>query len=335
MKNQKDKVKNQHYVPRFYLRNFTCRGTIQCFDKITGKVFPTGVEAVAAENAFYDLPDYHFNTPNKSLTQPQVIEVSLSKIERRFDRAIKTLIGVCFASLPGNQIDSSNLRPTIAYFVAIQFLRTKEFRLLIEELSKKALSPHDLLGWPGVSQTATTGEPVIQPDYSAGIQAQLMFSRDTIPDFIKTFDNFIWTYEINCTGIPFYTSDNPVIEISQDGKRHGLKSPGAVYGIPINPHIMLKMFDRSSYHQLRHLDNTIIPLNDPEKVILYNFQHIQNSTRNIFSIYHDFELARNALNVIPDLADKTGKRLVKKGKKKKRQKVLILSRDGVDYYAEQ
>jgi|SRR3989442_15657141 len=47
---------NQHYVPRFLLRNF-CAGAkprIWASDKSTGKSFETTVENVAAERDFYE-----------------------------------------------------------------------------------------------------------------------------------------------------------------------------------------------------------------------------------------------------------------------------------------
>ena len=48
--------KKQHYVPKWYLRNFSSNGkTIYSYDKVNGKSYPTNVNDIAQENCFYDL----------------------------------------------------------------------------------------------------------------------------------------------------------------------------------------------------------------------------------------------------------------------------------------
>ena len=50
-----NKIKTQHYVPRFYLNNFkSSDNKIFVYDKATDKVFNTAVENIACENYFYD-----------------------------------------------------------------------------------------------------------------------------------------------------------------------------------------------------------------------------------------------------------------------------------------
>jgi len=52
-------TKNQHYVPQFYLKNFSADDkTIWVYDKSSKKSFRTGVANIAAERFFYDVaPD--------------------------------------------------------------------------------------------------------------------------------------------------------------------------------------------------------------------------------------------------------------------------------------
>ncbi len=52
------KVKIQHYVPRFYLRNFAHQANdeywLYCFDKTNFKSFPVNINDIACENFFYE-----------------------------------------------------------------------------------------------------------------------------------------------------------------------------------------------------------------------------------------------------------------------------------------
>jgi hypothetical protein len=52
------KVKLQHYVPQFYLKNFASKNkktySINCFDKINEKQFTSNVTNIACESYFYD-----------------------------------------------------------------------------------------------------------------------------------------------------------------------------------------------------------------------------------------------------------------------------------------
>jgi hypothetical protein len=50
------RVKNQHYVPRFYLKRFTEDGSsIYAFDKKDRKVFRSNIAGVASQRYFYDV----------------------------------------------------------------------------------------------------------------------------------------------------------------------------------------------------------------------------------------------------------------------------------------
>ena len=113
----KQKVKLQHYVPRFYLENFVTnikksKNQIFCFDKISSKTFSSSIKNIACESFFYDL----------SNDNEQSTEIALSKLENKFSIAIKNLI-----ENPDINLLSSEDRETISEFIIIQEFRTKEF----------------------------------------------------------------------------------------------------------------------------------------------------------------------------------------------------------------
>jgi Protein of unknown function (DUF4238) len=52
-----NRVKNQHFVPQFYLRRFADSNEhLFVYDKRTDKSFPNNVKNIAHESYFYDIP---------------------------------------------------------------------------------------------------------------------------------------------------------------------------------------------------------------------------------------------------------------------------------------
>lgn len=53
-----EKIKIQHYVPRYYLKQFTKRSNesnlIECYDKLEDRQITTDIRNVASERFFYD-----------------------------------------------------------------------------------------------------------------------------------------------------------------------------------------------------------------------------------------------------------------------------------------
>lgn len=85
-------VKNQHYVPQFYLKRFTCDGKrLFVFDKIKGEARgPMSIEKVAQERYFYDIP-IETLPPG---ADPQLEEKALAELESMFSQAVKSVFNV-------------------------------------------------------------------------------------------------------------------------------------------------------------------------------------------------------------------------------------------------
>src|SRR3954447_22384269 len=82
------RVKNQHYVPQFYLKAFCADGkSLFVFDKATRCSFETGVANIASEQRFYDLPP----GPDGG-GDSQVIEKTFSQLERGYAQAVREFL---------------------------------------------------------------------------------------------------------------------------------------------------------------------------------------------------------------------------------------------------
>jgi Protein of unknown function (DUF4238) len=115
--------KIQHYVHRFVLRNFCFNEgeQIYVFDKKTERVFSTNIENVAAEKDFYN-----FNEGDNTFS----VEHNLGNLEAATAGIIEKIVK--HESLSGITKDEKLL---LSIFIAAQFSRTKQQRLLIKQFT--------------------------------------------------------------------------------------------------------------------------------------------------------------------------------------------------------
>jgi len=128
-------VKQQHYVPRCYLKNFAnSNEQIWAYDKSTDKVFLSKIEGVASEKFFYDSERL-----DKAAGQKQFIEKALSLLEGQAGTVFPELLG----KLSGNR--SVRMHPNekyfLAHYIAVQMLRTREHRRLGDRHGQRHPNP--------------------------------------------------------------------------------------------------------------------------------------------------------------------------------------------------
>src|SRR5688572_20302938 len=107
---------NQHYVPEFYLKNFSQnRRQIFVYDKVLHKSFSAGISSIASQQSFYD------NSRNES------IEEEIGQIESRTALILKELVD----SLVNNQFSkiANEQKKVLIQFIWLQMNRTLESRI--------------------------------------------------------------------------------------------------------------------------------------------------------------------------------------------------------------
>ncbi len=115
------KVKNQHFVPRAYLRRWAdTNEKIWVYDAPTGKLFLSNIKNVASKSYFYDTPIDDFLDPDRA----QFIERLLSELEGKYQKSLKMLLA---AATAGTGIDTAFKRE-FGYYLWVQWLRTRKFR---------------------------------------------------------------------------------------------------------------------------------------------------------------------------------------------------------------
>lgn len=287
-------IKLEHYVPQFYLKRFSIRNdgkVIFCFDKYTSKTFASSIRNIGCEKYFYDIP-----------YKNQTVEKDLAKIE--------PILGAAYNKL----IDKEDLnklnwheRVSMAYFVIIQELRTKELReffrdalrKLRDRLSKFKL-PEDLQKQLEESNTE---------EYLKECQIGMFRS---VRQFAEIVLGLKWILCINRAKMPFWTSDHPVnrynpIDLSPLGNL-GYLSPGIQIFFPLNPRISLCLCDPVDYYLYPDKMRT----DNIDNVTFQNHLQMRWSTRFIFSHDDDdFSLAEEILEKEPILRNADRDRISK------------------------
>jgi hypothetical protein len=135
-------VKNQHYVPQFYLKYFTNPQEKMCsFDKIEKKrILYTNAKNLACEKYFNDFPQ---QSGTKERQQPMEkwfseLETKASKLMNHIQKKIQGILSL----KPSEKVDylqvlTQDQKLDLAYWVAVQSLRTKDFRFFSNEFWQK------------------------------------------------------------------------------------------------------------------------------------------------------------------------------------------------------
>lgn len=160
------RVKRQHYVPQFYLKqwhNDKSDEQIYVYDKERKKSFGSNIKGIASSNYFYDYPELTEQQQKEFIEKvnneqslstvekekiieninEQVIEKGLSEIESINNGIISSIISRLenIKALPIKYFfNHSFLKDEdileLSYFIALQFLRTEEMRIAQNDMTK-------------------------------------------------------------------------------------------------------------------------------------------------------------------------------------------------------
>ena len=322
------KVKNQHYVPRSYLKYFANKKNkvyqINVYDKDNDKYFSANIEGIASSRFFYDFPELEEIkkdlmeemdeiTANEKITElgeidEQPVEKHFSELEGEFHGLLNNLrsrFKLC--PNPEEALFSINLieKFKLSHHLIYQLMRTRDFRdtyldinqrftqYLVDELAKNDLPDYKR----GTIQVERNEK------YDSLFHASFIFG-EALPELALTLNKHIWFVGINRTNIPFYTSDNPVVKYPHKhepfGSNSGIASPGVEIAFPISEELIIIIRERSYFKEYEALENTFIELNE-ENVKFYNWLQVTESYKQIYSSREKFELIEEIKNSDPQI----------------------------------
>lgn len=281
-------VKNQHYVPRMYLKNFTYRkNKIYAFDKIKLNTISKDIRKVACEKYFYDVNEVDEITKKK-----QFIENHFQPLEDTTATVLRNLLSKLNKNGNKNEIIMTlQQRGILAQFIAYQFIRTKGNRQFLVEFIEKYT--HEYL-----QECITNDNPDLsnvsfdinlKKDKHKILHAMALLNPEIIQQISEILFNHIWIIKKNRTYNKFYTSDNPVTikgylkEQNTGITLSGMDDKGVVVVFPISPYYIFLLYERITFKKLEQFDSTLFTVKNTQEVDDYNLLQIQNSSRYVFS----------------------------------------------------
>lgn len=240
--------KNQHYVPRFILKNFAFNSgnnQVYVYDKKEDNSFPTNIENIATEKGFYNI-----EIKGKKAT----IETSLSNIEDGAANILeKILKQVSISKLTTDEIQY------LKYFLSIQLTRTRAWRERHKDILEKINEfSHKLV--PNVE----VGKDALLDTSDESIKKSQIHSIQTAYEYLPYLESKTCLLYKAHKSSTFFISDNPVVFTNEDSDKIGIAERGIKLFLPISDKFALGFLCSSLKKKYLETDRDIIKYADLE-----------------------------------------------------------------------
>lgn len=257
--------KNQHYLPKFYLRNFSYKKNLKQIGvyNLNNKVYcnTAKLKTQGSKNFFYG--------------HDGVIEDALADIEGKLSKVIRQVLN---NDLPRKE--------TTDYFHLLNFVILTYLRnpIAIESVreSNKKIREEFLRKMPKEMPKEKFDEAFPSIEHSSAI------ALSQLKDVMSVTTDLEYKLLINKTDTPFIASDSPIVRYNQhlEEQKHyrgkiGFGSLGLQIFIPISPDITIMLYDSKTYRvgdkKKKHLE-----INDIESINQLNLLQVLNCTDTLF-----------------------------------------------------
>ncbi|KMY31552.1 hypothetical protein ACZ11_04850 [Lysinibacillus xylanilyticus] len=273
------------------------------YDKIQNKTYNPGLMGVSSENFFYTLSEKEINDIKKELLQDEinpnfVDDLFTYEIEPVFNNSLEKLLNSYSKLKNENEyvLLESDLSQ-LAFSLAFQYYRTKSFRNGMQQDFKSFISR--ALNAESVAEIGGFFDERIVLEHSKKI-----FSKSYVLAE-KLANDYIWILMENNTGIPFYTSDTPVVAwVLDDGEFlqaiHEPPNEIDQYAIPRTDKLLLVLAKREEFltEILNH--RKVKSIKKVEEIEFYNVAQLHACFRQVFCISKDFAMINGLDTILPD-----------------------------------
>jgi len=287
------KVKNQHFVSRFYLESFTdSKKRIYAFDIIKGESFDTSPENIANQKYFYD-----YEPLDQFIGREQTIEKALARSEAEQSVVFRKLVA-CLRANDVSILTKEDYRQ-LADYIFTQQMRTPETRVKGIQMAKEA---ERQLRAKGASEEFIKQKGLEADKYDPQFQQVYGLLHSSALGVIEDLCNRYWVFWSNKTKHNFYTSDHPVV-----GYLHN-ETAFEIY-FPITPRYSVSIFIKDQFPNLAANHQKINELRDSENVKFYNLRILEQCNRQVYNAENDFRLAKKIVEENPSLSDPNRQRI--------------------------
>ena len=223
------KKKNQHYVPKFYLRNFSDEGrNISLYNFNNDRFIPTAsIKNQACSNFFYG--------------EDEIIEKYFSIIEGAASKHIKEI-------LENKVLPKYHSKP---YFHLLMFMMTLGLRTpkAIDDMNEHLNKSLELF-----AQYDKRLSLFKDGEYRIELTDPVVSQIDLLEKNFHYVTDLRIKVIVNRTSLPFITSDSPIVKYNEYLEKRGYKYGFEGYGgmglqifLPISPTMMLMFYDGWTY----------------------------------------------------------------------------------------
>ncbi|MFZ1020253.1 MAG: DUF4238 domain-containing protein [Halobacteriota archaeon] len=250
----------QHYVPQFYLRNFSPDGKgLCCCNLATRKSKRLKIKKLFVERDFY-----------AGSSTASTIELELSKLEGKDAKIIQQILKThTLTSKTGEDLfDLSRL-------VLVMASRTKATK---NSLERRAFLYDYSMEKLGLRPEEVRGEKLNPKSLNLGAMELVL----NLPEIISGLANTLLINKTNDPFTPFITSDSPVIRYNliardlTDKDLTGFLNKGLIIVLPLSEEVALCLFDGERYKLKDAINGNIII---PDSEVSYHFRTIGYGAR--------------------------------------------------------
>lgn len=257
------KKEDQHFVPKFYLRNFSYQGNkkqLGIFNIINEKYIQRGkLKTQGYKKHFYG--------------KDGVVEEMLSEIEGYIAPVISSIIS---SKKPPTKQTSDHY--TLLFFLLISIQRNISHERVTNELTDKM--------YKTVFSKGKFKDEI--NNYSIGITNASSMGLSFLPEMMMITMDLSYKLLINLTSTPFITSDNPVIKYNSRLEELGARDNITGYGaaglqmfLPLSNDILILFYD-DNFYDVGVTGNQIFKIRNDQVVDDINLLHFVNCEQTIF-----------------------------------------------------
>lgn len=272
-------VKNQHYVPKAYLRFFSKKNKddyyIHVMDKNNDKLFMANIDNIASGKYFY---------VDKSKPNNYWEEFYCKNIESSLPKIFNNIISVSKISQNNSAILNEVLKKDMSKIILSQISRTRKAREFFDEIANDIKTQiingiykefENVLSkqHKEVLEKIRNDNDIIRSMELDTINSDRLLTKSTY----YLMDRIWVIYKnLNYKNCPFITSDHPVVYYNFLNNKTNLQSNGialdcTVIQYPINRELLLVLYPRKMYFgALQKWDNKIVFINEDTFVLNVN-----------------------------------------------------------------